>query len=373
MLSRCSSCVLPSNLPGIDIDENGKCTLCRKGVTSHNNKPKVSQDQSEKNFQAIIERLRGKGKYDCLVPLSGGKDSSYVLYVLVKKYNLKVLAFNFNNGFQHPQAVRNIETLVSELGVDLIIYRANQDKMRKLFKTFLCKAGEFCTPCNMLIIATKFRLARQNGIKAIMEGTFGKLDPGVAGISPALYFDRRYYLEVAKDILTDREKKYYLVPSYPLTALQRFTGMAPQTIEVLSYLNPSFAEIEETLREAGWERPHGAVQHGDCLLDSLKDYLIYKKWGCTELTGFYSSLVRNGEMTREKALEEALAKEQSEAPAVLPEFLKAIGMTESEFQDALKKDFREIPNIRNTLFFRLAKKMIVKAAQIRGKEYTYHE
>jgi len=373
MLERCSSCILPANLPGIDLDENGKCTLCRKGVVNRNDKPHFSRDQLEGRLQAIITGLRGKGKYDCLVPLSGGKDSSYVLHVAVKKYDLKVLAYNFDNGFQHPQAVKNMRTLVNDLGVDLLVYRPNPHMMRKLFRTFLCKAGEFCTPCNMLISATKFRLARQNGIKAIMEGTSNSLDPGIGGISPALYFDRKYYFEVAKGLLTNREKGYYVVPPYTFTALRRLTGLAPQTIDVLNYLNPSFAEIEETLRGIGWERPHGAMQHGDCLLDPLKDYIIYKKWGCSELTGLYSCLVRNGEMTREKALKEALAKEQSGPPAILPEFLKAVGMTEAEFQDALRKDFRDIPNMRQTFYFRLAKKVVKKAAKIRGRVYTQYE
>ena len=367
MYKRCPFCILPANLPGIDLDKDGKCNYCRESETNRNKNTKLPVHQTAERFGAIVERLKGRGKYDCLVPLSGGKDSSYILHVLVRKYNLKVLAFNFDNSFQHHQAVKNIHALVNKLGVDLVIYRPRQDMMRRLFKMFLCTAGEFCTPCNMLIATTKFRLARQNGIRAIMSGSFRKVDPGIVGLSPALYFDRKYYFEVAKGLLTNREKGYYVVPPYPLTALRRLIGAAPQDIDILNYLKPSFTEMEETLREVGWERPAGVMQHGDCLLDPLKDYIMYKKWGCTELTGLYSALVRSGEITREEALKEALAKQQIGVPEILPEFLKAIGMTESEFEESLKKDFREIPNMRNTVLFQMAKKIVGKVAQIRGR------
>ena len=367
MTERCSNCILPANLPGIYLDKKGRCNYCRSYEDERAHRPKSLEEKTEQRFAGIVERLRGKGDYDCLVPLSGGKDSSYILYVLANKYNLRLLAFNFDNGFQHPQAVKNIKTLVNSLGVDLVVYKPSQQKMLKLFRIFLSSAGEFCTPCNMLIQATKFRLAREYGIKAIMSGSFRKVDPGIAGLSPALYFDRKYYFGVAKGVLGRKEKKFYVVPSYPVTAICRLIGAAPQDVDVLNYLKPSFREMEDALYKIGWERPRGAMQHGDCLLDPLKDYIIYRRWGCTELTGLCSALVRNGEMSRDKAMKEAISDEQTEAPEVLPEFLQAIAMTESEFEDAIKHDFREIPNMRNTAYFRLAKAVVGKIARMRNR------
>jgi len=367
MTERCSYCILPRNLPGLHLDSEGRCNYCAAAEADRTLLSQGLDRKTEQKFAAIAERLRGKGKYDCLVPLSGGKDSSYILYTLTKKYDLRVLAFNFDNGFQHPQAVKNIRTLVNTLGVDLVIFQPSQHKMRKLFNIFLSRAGEFCTPCNMLIQATKFRLAREYGIKAIMSGSFKKVDPGIAGLSPALYFDRKYYFEVAKGLLSGREKAFYVVPPYPITAIRRLMGAAPQDIDVLNYLKPGFDEMEKTLRSVGWERPHGAMQHGDCLLDPLKDYLIYKRWGCTELTGLYSALIRNGQISREEALEKAQSSEQRDRPEGLADFLRAIEMTETEFEEAIKNDFRKIPNMRNTAFFRLARGLVGRVARIRNR------
>lgn len=126
-------------------------------------------------------------------------------------------------------------------------------------------------------------------------------------------------------------------------------------------------QIHDELQKVGWQSPGGAIEHGDCLLLPIKDYLQYKKWGCSEVTGLYSLLVRNGEITREEALRKALAEEPAEAPPILPQFLKQIGMIESEFNEALKRDFREIPNMRNSAVFQWAKKIVHKVEQIRGR------
>jgi hypothetical protein len=367
MSERCSYCILPVNLPGLTLNHDGKCNYCRNFETGHINKVCPQHDDVKGRFDAIIEQLRGKGKYDCLVPLSGGKESSYILYVLVKEFDLRPLAFNVNNGFQHVDAVRNIEHLVGELGVDLVIYRPNQQLLRTLMRAFLSKAGEFCTPCNMLISATSFRLARQNRIKAIMYGNVMGTNPGLEGVSPALHYDRRYYLNIADGLLGRTDRDYYINPPYVRTAIRRLLGTEAQVINVLDYLRPTLQEIHDRLESVGWKRPAGEIQHGDCLLNPLKDHLMCRRWGCSELTAMYSVLVRNGEMNREEALKRAAAEEHTAVPPVLPEFLKAIGMTESEFNKASKKDFRDVPNMRKSLLFRCAKKVIEKVERLRGR------
>ena len=367
MTDRCSNCILPANLPSLALDQNGKCNYCRKTESDITEKAAVPLDEMRERFEMMIKRLKGKGKYDCLVPLSGGKESSYILDVLVKEYDMKVLAFNFNNGFQHHDAVRNIENLVDNLGVDLHIYRPSQEMLYRLMCAFLSKAGEFCTPCNMLISATGFRLARQNGIRAIMSGNAMGTSPGLEGLSSACHYDRKYYLTIANSLLGRREREFYLNPPYVRTTIRRLLGIEAQVINVLDYLQPTLKEIHDRLDGIGWKHPADAIQHGDCLLDPLKEHLYYKRWGCTEVTSLYSLLIRNGEITREEALKKTLAEEHNEAPPILPEFLKAIGMTEDEFNEASKKDFRDIPNMRNTLIFRWGKRIVHTVERLRKR------
>jgi hypothetical protein len=201
-----------------------------------------------------------------------------------------------------------------------------------------------------------------------MSGNAMATAPGLEGVSSARYFDRKYYLNIAQHILGQRDREFYINPPYFKTALKRMLGIEAQVINVLDYLQPTLQEIHTKLKGIGWKRPAGAIQHGDCLLDPLKEYLYYKRWQCTEVTSLYSVLIRNGEMTREQALEKALAEEHSKCPDILSEFLQRIGMTEDEFEEASKKDFRDIPNQRGTLIFREGKKLVNIIQCITGRK-----
>ncbi|MBN1509155.1 MAG: hypothetical protein JW955_20080 [Sedimentisphaerales bacterium] len=366
-VTRCSLCILPTHLPGMDVDEQGRCRYCREAKRSNGSHAAARSGQAHDGFRAIAERLKGKGKYDCLVPFSGGKESSYILWMLVSQYGLRPLAFNMSNGFQHPDAIRNIEAIVDRLGVDLVICRPSQAMIRKLMRAFLIKAGEFCTPCNMLISATGFRLARQHGIRVIMSGNAAKTNPGLDGVSSATYYDRVYYLNVAGEILSRADRGYYLNPGYVRTAVRRMIGADAHVMNVLDYVQPSLEEMHRTLESIGWKRPAGAIQHGDCVLDAVKEYLYYRRWQCTEVTALYSVLIRNGEITREEALQRALGEEHSRPPEVLPQFISSLGISESDLDEAVQRDFRTIQNIRNSQMFRYAKKAVHAVERIRTR------
>ena len=169
-MKRCTKCILPVNLPGVTIDQRGTCNYCNFFEQYYLKNPDFSAEYMQKRFETIVKRLKGSCKYDCMVPISGGKDSSYVLYTLVKKYKMNVLTFNHDHGFQSRQALENIDRAVRKLGVDYIQYRPRLDIMYKLFRTFLLRAGEFCTACNMLGEASMYRFSKQNKIKLIFTG-----------------------------------------------------------------------------------------------------------------------------------------------------------------------------------------------------------
>jgi hypothetical protein len=365
MNKRCSCCILPIGLPGLTFDQDGKCNHCRDYALRQ--REELPWQQNKDRFRALAQKMKGGSRYDCLVPLSGGKDSSYILCVLVKEYGLKPLAFNFNNGFQHSQAIHNIENLVNRLGVDLVIYKPDLHMLHQLFRAFLVRAGEFCTPCNMLIDSSSYRIARQHGIPFIMSGSSDNLDPGLAGVSSSRYYDQKYYSGVVKGLVAPRDWEYYVGPSYFRKALRRVLGRGPHLVDVRRYLRPSASEMHQVLEDERWKSPADAVQHGDCLLNPLKEHMYYRRWRCNEVTSMYSSLIRSGTITREEGLEKALGEEFSDPPAILPDFLKAVGVTDSEFEEALKRDFHEIPNMRSSLVYQWGKKCVQQIQRIRGR------
>lgn len=366
---RCSSCILPASLPGINLDETGKCQYCRSFEQRYVSASKELNKDLQLKFERILDRFSGKGLYDCLVPVSGGKDSMWVLYVLSRVYKLNVLAFNLDNGFQSPTAARNIERAVKILNVELITYKPREDVMFDLFRTFLIQAGEFCTPCNMLIGAASIRFAKQHNLRLIVTGGSDRWSSGLDGVSISKYADRRYYLSVVRGHIDADKAEHYVTESPLVNAFRRhIVGTAPEWISGLEYLNPEMRKVQDTLgEELGWESPSDELEHGDCLLNPIKDYILNRRWGCSELTGAYSALVRNNEMTREEALRRAEAEEVREPPAVLNMFLEKIGLTIGDFDGAMKRHFTDFSNYRASILFEVGKKALNTTLELMGR------
>ena len=143
-MERCRVCILPDSIPGVSMDETGKCNYCRNYEQLYSENTDEKKKGLHAKLESVLARYKGKGKYDFLVPMSGGKDGMFILYALAHTYKSKVLAFNIDTGFRAELAVRNMENAVKKLGVDFITYKPNEKTMLKLFRTFLAESGEFC-------------------------------------------------------------------------------------------------------------------------------------------------------------------------------------------------------------------------------------
>ena len=104
----CSRCILPETFPGIHFDEKQVCNYCRQFECEGGPLPPELKARNSAWFDRLIAARRGKGRYDCLVGMSGGKDSTYVAYVLKEKYGLSILGYTFDNGFLSETARGNI-------------------------------------------------------------------------------------------------------------------------------------------------------------------------------------------------------------------------------------------------------------------------
>ncbi len=140
MIRRCSKCILPETIPNISFNEEGICNYC---IEYERNRERIiiDYDQKKKRFDSLIEKARNRRyengyKYDVLVPLSGGRDSSYVALELSKK-DLKILCVNYDNPFSSTQARINIEKLTKNIQADLITFKYPRNRHEKSFKTNL--------------------------------------------------------------------------------------------------------------------------------------------------------------------------------------------------------------------------------------------
>ena len=124
-MKRCTQCIMTDTVPGITFDDQGLCSYCRDF--------KKETYIGKEKLDAIVADAKGKGQpYDCVVPLSGGRDSAYVLYLARKVYDLKVLAVNYNNEFQNPQALKNMQNACQRLAADFVSVRSRNSIAREL-------------------------------------------------------------------------------------------------------------------------------------------------------------------------------------------------------------------------------------------------
>lgn len=321
-MKRCSRCVLPDVYPGIQFDQHGVCNICR-GFDSNWKSP--DYNKLESNLKGIFDSARSKKrKYDCIVPINGGKDSTYVLYTCSKIHNLNVLALNFDNGFQSDLAKQNMETVVRKLNVDFVSHKPNWNVLKMLYSCFLLKTGDFCAPCNIGIKSTAFKIAKEMEVPLIVLGAVLKFDlspPGSSG----------YSLRTFKSLMLNEidfdELKDFLHPSFMQRIFTRY-------IYLPSYIEWNKEQVTKTIKkELGWKESH---DHFDCLVSPISNYLRQHKYGFARPTCVYSAMIRHGQMTREEALGKIGIEETGKEPANLEEFLQWIDVTKDDL-DAFEK------------------------------------
>lgn len=315
-------------------------------------------DQLGEKLREVFDRYRRKkkGYYDVLVGLSGGKDSTYVLYVCKKIYNLNVLAVSFDNGFQAPQARKNIENAVNKLNVGYISCKFSGDLMDKLYRYFLLKTGIFCPVCMRGIAAVTQKIQHDYQVPLRVGGCAPQTDEGeprefmVAG--NIKFFKQVIANEIprgeVKDLIFEspvsRVRKR--LESYPLIN-RVFDRVFPRdnSLSLNYFIKWDYDRIFRTIKnDLGWEEPPERSEHFDCVVYEMKPYLRQKKWDyIAPSTLKYSTLIRAGEMTREEALKKiAIEEANDKEPEIMDYFLERLNLTRQDIDEAVKDKLKHM-------------------------------
>jgi tRNA(Ile)-lysidine synthase TilS/MesJ len=169
----CKKCVMDTTATEIVFDENGVCNFCNHFDTNLINEVFSNRDGVGK-IDKLIKQIKERGKnrqYDCLIGISGGVDSSYVAYLVKKKYNLRVYAVHLDNGWNSELAVANVEQILKRLDIDLYTYVLNWKEFRDIQISFL-KSGisNIEIPTDHAIWALLIKTAAKMRIPYIIAG-----------------------------------------------------------------------------------------------------------------------------------------------------------------------------------------------------------
>lgn len=324
-MKTCSRCILQENKSrGIILDSNGVCNVCREWDTVSS--IFMDYNKLEKIFQERIELIRGKYPYDVIVGLSGGKDGSYLVYQLKKKYGLRILAITGDYYFMPNQfAKENLKRVVSQLGVDHKFESVPHELIKKIFRNFLLKSNNIkpCQMCSILLGCIGIiKIAIDNQVPLIMWGSdHGQLFYNIQSplikkqllgyLSPYIESKAKNNMEKMIEYMrnefnklgvTHEEQKLFI----PETPYLRDTTSVPQFLHYFLFHPYDEESIKQTLiKEIGWVRPSGDELRGhfDC---ALKPAVIAAESNVLpepHLKFELSVDIRQGKLTREQALE----------------------------------------------------------------------
>lgn len=350
-MKRCTKCVMPETQETIIYDNNGVCSICRNVEYKEE---KIDWKAKEKEFQELIAKYKGKGLYDCIVPFSGGKDSTWTLLTLVKRFKLKPLVVRFDHLFFRPKLEKDAERTFKKLGVDVLKFSPNPHIVQKLMKIALERKGDFCWHCHAGIFAFPMHIAIRFETPLIIWG-----EPSAEYTS---YYD---YTEVEE---VD-EKRFNTSTNLGITAEDMVEILDDPNITIRDlwpYQYPSTKELrrlgyrsiclgsfipwdarknaEEIREELGWT---GAVVEGiapeywyekvECRMQGIRDHLKYLKRGMARTTHLGSIDIRHGRKDREEVMR-MVEEYEGKRPASLDYFLKVTEMNEDEFNKMALKN-----------------------------------
>lgn len=311
MEKRCKICGLPEYYTKIRYDENGVCNYCnfynehRDLLEDHDRLERVFQ---EKVDLAKERAAKANAKYDCLVGFSGGKDSTYIIYQMQKKYGMRVLAFTFQNGFSTEYARKNIENALSKLDVDHITFSMNEEELRKQYTLSVNFLHNFCSVCFHFMHYYSFLLAGQHKIPLIVNGrTKGQ----IYQCADSTHLMEPF--ETSKSLLEFEHQMFHGLEQ-KLHARNKVDYLDDIQAEAVSYFAYHDISEEETMRfleeKIGWMRSKGASGHNDCFAHGIAENMSMKKRGHPIRLGELAVEVRRGRMTIEE-MDEILAGDRS--------------------------------------------------------------
>jgi len=302
----CSHCVMDTSDSRIVFDDFGVCDHCLsfKADVLPNWHP---DEKGAAMFRQIVDRIKvsGKGRdFDCIMGMSGGLDSSYLLHLAVSEFGLRPLVFHVDGGWNTDIAVNNIQVLVERLGLDLFTEVINWEEMRD-FQLAFFKAGvpHLDLPQDHAFVATLYHFANKHGIKYILNG---------GNYSTECVRNPKEWLYYGTDMaqIRDIHRQFGTIPlrSYPFSSvlfhkvyLRYFRGV--QVIKPLNLLPYTKAHASKVLSERyGW-RPYPQKHFESRFTRFYEGYWLPTRFGYDTRRVQYSSLIQTGQMTRDEALE----------------------------------------------------------------------
>lgn len=337
----CSNCVMDNSDTRITFDENGVCDHCKDFI--NNVKPNWNVgSKSKEELAKIIDKIKKEGigkDFDCILGLSGGVDSSYMLHLAVKEFGLRPLVFHVDGGWNSELAVHNIQMMVDKLGLDLYTEVINWEEMKN-FQLAFFKSGvpHLDIPQDHAFVATLYNFAYKYNIKYILNG---------GNISTECVRNPMEFLYYGTDMaqINDILDKFGSIKmeTYPFSSVLRHKFFlryikGVKVVKALNYMPYIKSEALILLeKEYGW-KPYPQKHFESRFTKFYEGFWLPERFGFDTRRVQFSSLILTGQMKREDALE-MLKKPAYNSETIEEDFnyiATKLGITKSELESYFK-------------------------------------
>lgn len=335
----CTCCVMDTTDENITFDENGVCQMCneyKSRILPQWNYGKGHEEELNKLITDIKKKGKNK-KYDCILGLSGGLDSTYMLHLAVKEWGLRPFVFHIDAGWNLPVAEENIRRVTSKLGVELHIEKMNWDEMREMqlawFRTGLANLD---APQDHAFIALIDYYSKKLGVKYILNGYNISTEIIADPISWAEGYntgDRVFMKDVIKKHCPIPIRNYVFTTGFKHKFVNPYIRKI-KTIKPLNLVPVTRQQMIETLANEYGYISYGQKHFEDLLTKFLEGYWAPTRFGHDIRRAQLSSLIVTGQMTREEGLKilEQPPLSEEESKELFKEVAKRLQITEEELQ-----------------------------------------
>lgn len=345
--------------PSIQFDENGFCSHCTNYLIKV--RLQTADEYGQKALQKIVQAIQAEGankRYDCVIGVSGGVDSTYVAYIVKHQFGLRPLAVHLDNGWNSELSVNNIEKTLRSLDIDLYTYVINWEEFKDLQLSFLLASiPGMEIPTDHAILSILYRVAAKHNIRYIISGANISTE-GIMAASWSEGVGQRDWRLIKKIHAQFGKVPLKTFPHFTLISMIYYRLIQrQQTIHILDYLSYVKKDAMDIIQKNLDWKYYGGKHYESLYTRFTQGYIQPLKFNIDKRKAHLSTLICSGQITRTEAIEELSTdpykdirlREEDKAYVI-----KKLGLTEQKFEQIMKappKNYLDYPSYANHLIF----------------------
>ncbi len=346
--------------PQISFNSRGECNHCTDYLSILNNQNNQKSSSRTELDQLLSEiKKDSESKYNCLIGVSGGVDSSYLAYLAKEEFGLRPLALHLDNGWNSKLAVKNISKIIRKLGIDLHTHVINWNEFRELQLAYLrASVLDIEVPTDHAIRAAMYTTAKGNGIKYILRG-YNRHTEGIIPKAWTFYkLDLNNLLDIHSQYGKGTLETYPMMGTREMKRIERDCGI--KTVAPLNYMEFDEENVKSIITEKlGWTA-YGGKHHESVFTRFYQGYILPKKFGVDKRRAHFSNAICQNLMTRNEAIEKLneptydLETQKLDREYVIKKF----EITEDEFDEIMNQPPRSHFEFKTELKSKIRKKYL---------------